>query len=82
VSREEQHLRNRLGDAYRDYLARVPRFLPRLSLWRNVDILEVSPAAVVRTFLDACLFLVAVPLAEMFEWLQNSGFIPILFRVP
>lgn len=82
VSREERHLHDRLGSSYRDYLARVPRFLPQLSLWHNVDSLEVHPGRVVRTFLDACIFLVAIPLAELFEWLQNSGFIPILLRVP
>jgi protein-S-isoprenylcysteine O-methyltransferase Ste14 len=82
VSSEERHLRDRLGGPYRDYLARVPRFLPRLSLWRNADSLEVRPGRVVRTFLDACMFLVAIPLAEVFEWLQNSGIIPVLLRVP
>lgn len=82
VVREERHLVTLLGVAYRDYLARVPRFFPRLSLWRNADSLEVRPVLVGRTFLDALVFLVAVPMAEVFEWLQHAGFIPLLLRVP
>lgn len=79
---EEKHLAAEHGDAYRDYFKRVPRFLPRLSQWHNVDVLEVRPAAVVRTFFDACFFLAAIPIAEVFEAMQNAGLIPILFRVP
>lgn len=82
VAREEQYLAARLGEPYRDYLDRVPRFLPRPSLWRNADSLEVRPALVMRTFVDACFFLVAVPVAELFEWLQDGGLIPVLLRVP
>ena len=74
VAREEKHLLNGLGEPYRDYVSRVPRFLPRLSLWRNAEYLEVRPSRVVRTFMDACFFLAAIPLAESFEWLQQSGY--------
>jgi protein-S-isoprenylcysteine O-methyltransferase Ste14 len=82
VAREEKHLFAALGEPYSDYVARVPRFLPRWSAWRNVDSLEVRPALVVHTFVDACFFLLAIPAAELFEWLQASGVIPILLRIP
>lgn len=79
---EEKYLLSVHGDSYRDYLMRVPRFLPRLSQWHNVDVLHVQPSNVVRTFVDACFFLVAIPAAEFFESMQSAGLIPILFRVP
>ena len=79
---EEKYLLAAHGDHYRVYLTRVPRFLPRLSRWQNVDILHVQPGVVVRTFFDACFFLVAIPAAEFFESLQDAGLVPILFRVP
>jgi len=82
VAREEKHLLNGLGEPYRDYVSRVPRFLPRLSLWHNAEYLEVRPNRVVRTFVDACFFLAAIPLAEAFEWLQELGVIPVLLRLP
>jgi protein-S-isoprenylcysteine O-methyltransferase Ste14 len=82
VSQEERVMLASHGDVFRDYAARVPRFLPRLSGWKNVEMLEVPPRAVVTTFLDACFFLAAIPLAEFFEQLQRSGFIPVLLRLP
>jgi protein-S-isoprenylcysteine O-methyltransferase Ste14 len=82
VSQEERVMLASHGDVFRDYAARVPRFLPRLSGWKNVEMLEVPPRAVVTTFLDACFFLAAIPLAEFFEQLQRIGFIPVLLRLP
>lgn len=82
VQKEEAHLTTSLGRDYQDYLQRVPRFLPRLSLWHNVEQLNVRPAIVVRTFVDACVFLLAIPAAEMFDWLHASGYIPVLLRLP
>jgi protein-S-isoprenylcysteine O-methyltransferase Ste14 len=82
VIQEERVMLASHGDAFRDYVARVPRFLPRLSGWRNAEPLEVLPRAVVTTFLDACIFLAAIPLAEFFEHLQRTGVIPILLRLP
>jgi protein-S-isoprenylcysteine O-methyltransferase Ste14 len=82
VIQEERLLRASHGEAFRDYAARVPRFWPRLSAWSNVDLLEVRPRNVVITFFDACIFLAAVPLAEVFEYLQHTGVLPVLLRLP
>ena len=82
VRQEEQVLTARYGDAYRDYLARVPRFIPNPSLWRDEPTLTVRPPRVVMTFADALVFLLAVPIAEFFEHLQEAGVIPVLFHLP
>lgn len=82
VRQEEQVLMDRYGDAYREYLARVPRFLPNPSLWRDEPTLTIRPPRVLMTFADALVFLLAVPLAELFEHLQETGVIPILLRLP
>jgi protein-S-isoprenylcysteine O-methyltransferase Ste14 len=82
VMQEERLMLAAHGETFRDYEARVPRFLPRLSGWKNVEILEVQPRAVVTTFFDACIFLAAIPLAEFFEHFQRTGIIPILLRLP
>jgi protein-S-isoprenylcysteine O-methyltransferase Ste14 len=82
VRQEEQVLAARYGEAYRGYLSRVPRFIPKPSLWRDEQTLTIRPPRVLMTFADALLFLLAVPLAELFEYLQESGVIPILLRLP
>ncbi|MGE3992841.1 methyltransferase family protein [Pseudorhodoplanes sp.] len=82
VRQEEQVLDARYGQAYRDYLARVPRFLPKPSLWHDEPTLTIRPPRVLMTFADALVFLLAVPLAEFFEHLQETGLIPVLLRLP
>ncbi|TSJ64541.1 isoprenylcysteine carboxylmethyltransferase family protein [Starkeya sp. 3C] len=82
VRKEERFLTEVFGDAYVVYKARVPRFLPNPRLWRNVDTLEIRPQLVVRTFVDACVFLASIPLAEGIELAQAQGLLPILWTVP
>jgi len=79
---EERYLLAEHGESYRAYLARVPRFLPRLSQWRNVEVLEVRSSALVTTFLDACFFIAAAPVSEIVEYMQRAGLIHVFFRIP
>ncbi len=82
VWQEEKVLVERHGRTYIEYLARVPRFIPRPSLWRDEQTLTIRPPRVVMTFFDALMFLLAVPAAEFFEYLQETGAIPVLLRLP
>jgi protein-S-isoprenylcysteine O-methyltransferase Ste14 len=82
VLQEEQVLASRYGAAYGDYLTRVPRFVPNPSLWHDESTLTIRPPRVLMTFADALVFLLAVPLAEFFEYLQDTGVIPVLLRLP
>lgn len=79
---EEKVLIDRYGDTFRRYMARVPRFIPNPRLWRDEPTLTIRPPRVLMTFADALLFLLAVPLAEGFEYLQEAGVIPVLFLLP
>lgn len=82
VLREEQNLLDIFGDTYRDYLARVPRFLPNPSLWNDVDTLEVQPYRLRATFIDATVFLVSIPITSSFEQLHDIGVLPTLIWLP
>jgi protein-S-isoprenylcysteine O-methyltransferase Ste14 len=82
VGKEEAFLENTFGQAYRDYAARVPRFWPSWDHWRDVDELVIKPSLVRQTFVEASLFLIAIPLADCIEWSQQLGWLPILFRLP
>jgi len=79
---EERVLLENFGAPYRKYLGRVPRFFPKLSLWHDVDSLTIKPRIVWATFIDACIFLISIPLAEGFDYLHDLGVLPVLFRVP
>ena len=82
VRQEERLLGERYGEAFAEYRRNVPRFLPNLRLWRDEPTLTIRQPRVVRTFADALLFLLSVPLAELFEALQESGILPVLFHLP
>jgi protein-S-isoprenylcysteine O-methyltransferase Ste14 len=82
VKQEERLLLSEHGEKYRKYLAEVPRFFPRFALWKNVDLLEVHPRAVARTYLDACIFLAAIPVTAALDWLQHLGLIRVFLRLP
>lgn len=82
VAKEEAFLLSRFGEPYADYLKRVPRFLPNVKLWKSPGWLEVRPDRVVLTFIDGLWFLAAIPLAEGLQWLQETGYVPVLLRLP
>ena len=82
VWREEAALLATFGDQYRQYVARVPRFLPKPGLWQSPPTLTVNPRLIVTTFFDAAIFLVAIPIAELFEWLHVIEALPTLLVVP
>ena len=82
VAKEEAFLKTALGASYEAYLASTPRFMPNPSLWRGVEMLEVEPRLVVRTFYDGLMFLLGVPLALSIAALQDNGWLPVLVLLP
>lgn len=82
VSREEEYLRTKFGAAFDDYTRRVPRFLPRPSVYRDVDQLTIQPKVVYRTFLESSYFLVAIPAVDAIELARHYGWIPDLIHLP
>ncbi|MGE3064499.1 MAG: isoprenylcysteine carboxylmethyltransferase family protein [Hyphomicrobiaceae bacterium] len=82
VGEEEKFLADAFGDSYREYCARVPRFLPDLSLWHDVGRLIVNPQTVARTFFESSLFLIAIPVGDLADWLQAIHVLPVLFYLP
>ncbi len=79
---EENVLLQTFGEDYRAYHARTPAFLPAPRLWREAERLEVRPVLVRRTFMEAALILLAVPLAEVIHAAQSRGLLPVFARLP
>ncbi|TIO52338.1 MAG: isoprenylcysteine carboxylmethyltransferase family protein [Mesorhizobium sp.] len=82
ILREEKFLRQALGAPYEAYLARVPRFFPKLSLYQEGDTGSFKPRLLLNTLLDGLVFLVALPAFELIDSAQQSGMLPVLFRLP
>ncbi len=82
IAQEEAFLRNRFPAEFAAYAAAVPRWGPRLSAWRDAAEVMIHPRLVLVTFRDALWFLLAIPLLEGIEMLQDGGWLPVLLQVP
>jgi protein-S-isoprenylcysteine O-methyltransferase Ste14 len=82
VRQEEQFLTAAFPREFPAYAERVPRFLPRLSGWQDAEQLIVKPRLVHRTFLDASLFLMVVPLIGVKALLRDLVWLPIMLHLP
>lgn len=82
ILREERFLAEALGDTYQAYLRRVPRFFPRLSLYDEGDTGGFRPRVLLYTLLDGLVFLVAMPAFELIDKAQETGVLPVLYRLP
>jgi protein-S-isoprenylcysteine O-methyltransferase Ste14 len=82
VRREEVYLAEHHGAAFAEYAAHVPRWRPNFAGWSDVESLEAQPERIVVTFREAALMLIALPLLELVEWAQDSGWLPVLLHLP
>lgn len=82
VKREEAWLSEEFGQTYADYCARTPRFGPDFSKWRDEGMLEIRPRFFLTTLRDGLVFLLAIPLFESVEKLQDIGWLAPLLHLP
>lgn len=82
VLQEEQFLLAAFPQEFPAYAARVPRLMPRFSTWQDADQLIVKPRLVHRTFLDASLFLMALPLIGIKALVRDLLWLPIMLNLP
>jgi len=76
---EEAALANLFGPQYTAYRRSVPRFGPSFAGWSDTETIVVHPRRLWRTFTEALLFLLAIPLCEAIDRLQDAGyFTPLL----
>lgn len=82
ISSDERRLAQKFGAPYLDYLARVPRWLPALRLWRDPESLSPRAQLIGRTLRDSAAFFLAIPLMETLEYAHATGFLPAFAAVP
>nr|WP_274626698.1 isoprenylcysteine carboxylmethyltransferase family protein [Mesorhizobium shangrilense] len=81
IRREEAHLSEHFGAQYAAYCARVPRFWPKLALFKDSETVTAPSKRVYATLLDGLVFVAAVPVFEAIEHLQEANVLPVLLRV-
>lgn len=81
ILREEVRLAEIFGDPYRDYLARVPRFLPNPWLYRPADSVTLSAPAFMRAMLEAALIPLAYIGAQAIEAGHEANLIPTVISL-
>jgi len=82
ILREEKFLKEALGAPYQAYLNKVPRFFPKLSLYQEGDTGSFKPRLLLTTLLDGLVFLIALPAFELIDGAQQSGMLPVWFKLP
>jgi protein-S-isoprenylcysteine O-methyltransferase Ste14 len=82
VAGEEVFLTARHPDEFGDYMTRVPRWIPRPNLYREADEPMGLPRNVLITIRESAVFFLALPLFALIGWLQESGILPVLIRLP
>lgn len=82
ILQEENFLKAKFPTEFSAYAAQVPRWGPRFSNWHTEAELVVQPRLVLLTFRDALVFLMAIPLLEGIEMLQEAGWLPVLLHLP
>jgi protein-S-isoprenylcysteine O-methyltransferase Ste14 len=79
---EEEKLLKKHGEEYLNYMMRVPRFIPKLSLIDEPSSFNVKTIKYRKAFFETIWFIwLYIPL-EIIERLHIEGILPVLFRVP
>ena len=82
IAKEEAWLSAEFGQPYEAYMARTPRCGPAFSKWRDEDELNIRPRFFLTTLRDGLVFLAAIPVFEGIELAQQSGWLPVMLRLP
>lgn len=77
IAGEEDYLRSAFGQDYIDYIDRVPRFWPSLSLWQCDEIVEIKMEFVnielkrLKAWYLGALLIVLIDTLHAYDWLPN-----------
>jgi protein-S-isoprenylcysteine O-methyltransferase Ste14 len=82
IRHEEKSLRELHGADFMSYMERVPRFLPKLSLYSEPETYAVKPKMLRRALFDASYFVWVFGAVQLIENLREAGIFPTLFRIP
>jgi protein-S-isoprenylcysteine O-methyltransferase Ste14 len=79
---EERNMLEAHGEAYAEYMKRVPRFIPNPALYREPERVTVGVGIYRRTFIDVVWFIWAIIPLEIIDRLHEAGILPVFFYLP
>lgn len=79
---EESKLADKFREKYTEYKKRVPRFIPKFSLYKEPRMYNITVNKLVRNFAEAMLLIWLFVLLHLIETLQNIGVLPVFWKVP
>jgi protein-S-isoprenylcysteine O-methyltransferase Ste14 len=79
---EERQMMEAHGEAYAEYMKRVPRFIPKPALYREPEKVTVDVRLYRRTFTDVVWFIWAIIPLEIIDRLHDAGILPVLYYLP
>jgi protein-S-isoprenylcysteine O-methyltransferase Ste14 len=82
IRHEESELERVHGEDFRRYAATVPRFIPRTLSIKEPEIYEIYSRKFRSVFFDAMWFFWFYIIFQIVEKLQQSGIIPVLWKIP
>jgi protein-S-isoprenylcysteine O-methyltransferase Ste14 len=82
IRTEERKLALRHPLEWPEYAAATPRFIPRLTLYREPESYVIHPAVIRREFLDASVFPILLVAVHVIEMLQEMHVLPVYFSIP
>ena len=80
--REEESLRKIHGEAFEAYATKVPRFIPKMSLYSEPEVCQVNTRQLRKAILDAGYFLWIYGALEVVQSLHNASILPTLLKLP
>jgi protein-S-isoprenylcysteine O-methyltransferase Ste14 len=81
IANEERKLREIFGNAYDEYAAKVPKFLPKPSIFAEVEEHTIKQRAFRREVMDVLYFFGLVGLFQLIDHLIELGYLPVLFSI-
>lgn len=78
ILQEENKLSSKHGDSFEEYLTRVPRLFPKLSLYEQPEQLTVHTRPVSRAIADAVWFILGYIALRIVVWLHVFNILPAL----
>ncbi|MBU1627673.1 isoprenylcysteine carboxylmethyltransferase family protein [bacterium] len=87
IRAEEKRLLRIFGDEFKEYIGKVPRFLPNLKLYYSRERFEIKPLLLMRHTIEAMCFVWFFFLLELLEFLKEitvngHSLIPTFYHLP